>query len=79
MVNLTDGARDTVGGVKSFIQEKGYEFPVYYDTSYGGATAYSIRAVPTTAFINSDGTLYEVRSGAMTETMLRGYISNMLS
>ena len=37
VVNMTDGSRETVEIASSFIEEKGYTFPVYYDTEYSAA------------------------------------------
>ena len=31
MVDLTDGNRETMPGVKVFVTEQGFQFPVYYD------------------------------------------------
>lgn len=55
MVNMTDGSRDTVEGVKAFLSEKGYQFPVYYDTTYAAAYAYGASSLPTTIFIDAQG------------------------
>ncbi len=56
MVNLTDGVSETLDTAGALISEKGYTFPVYYDTSMEAAYYYGISAVPATYFIASDGT-----------------------
>lgn len=55
MVNMTDGSQETVGSATQFITEKGYTFPVYYDTKMEGAYCYSVYSLPTTYFIDAQG------------------------
>lgn len=55
MINMTDGARETVETASSYIAEQGYTFPVYYDVNYSAADAYSVYALPTTYFIDAEG------------------------
>ena len=70
MVNLTDGQRDTVKKASQFIEENGYSFPVYYDTSGAAAHIYSVYSIPTTFFINADGYLVAQANGAISATTL---------
>ena len=55
MVNMTDGSQETVESATQFITEKGYTFPVYYDTKMEGAYYYSVYSLPMTYFIGADG------------------------
>lgn len=55
MVNLTDGSRETLESAAAFIEEAGYSFPVYYDTSYSAAIAYGTSSIPVTYFIDAEG------------------------
>lgn len=55
MVNMTDGSQETVESATQFITEKGYTFPVYYDTKMEGAYYYSVYSLPMTYFIGVDG------------------------
>lgn len=77
MVNLTDGSRETVEGVKEFIEENDYEFPVYYDTEYSASYAYGTYSIPLTVFINSKGEVLGSHTGAMSEETLRMYIQEV--
>ncbi len=73
MVNLTDGARETVETAKSFIEEQGYEFPVFYDSDVDAAMKYNTYSIPVTYFINSDGTPAAYARGAIdAETLQKG-------
>ena len=55
MVNMTDGSQETVESATQFVTEKGYTFPVYYDTKMEGAYYYSVYSLPTTYFIDAEG------------------------
>ena len=57
MVDLTDGSRETLETAKTFIEEMGYEFPVYYDTSGMAATLYRVASIPTTYLIDAKGNI----------------------
>lgn len=77
MVNLTDGNRDTVAGVKAFLAETGYDFPVYYDSDSAAAYAFGVQSIPMTLFISPDGMLMNYHVGAMTEAQLRSVLDQM--
>lgn len=78
MVNLTDGAQETVSGVSQFIMDNDYHFPVYFDTDMDAAMTYSVYSIPATLFIDADGNIVASHMGAMSESTLRNYIENML-
>lgn len=78
MVDLTDGGRETVDRAKQFIIKEGYTFPVYFDTEYEGASAYAIRAIPTTVVIDANFEIEEVHIGGLDEAALRGYIKRIV-
>ena len=78
MVNLTDGAQETVGGVSDFIMDNNYHFPVYFDTDLDAAATYSVYSIPATLFIDADGNIVASHMGAMSEATLRNYIENLL-
>ncbi len=73
MVDLTDGSRETIETAKAFISEKGFTFPVYFDTSAEAASAYGITSIPTTYFIDSSGQLIARGVGTLDrETLDKG-------
>lgn len=76
-VNLTDGSRDTVEGVKNYISDKRFSFPVYFDTLYSGAQAYSVQSIPITVIIDANGKLVDTHTGYMSENKLNGYIKDL--
>lgn len=73
MVNLTDGGRETVDTAKSFLNDSGYSFPVYFDTQQSAAGAYGITSIPTTIFIDAKGQIIAGSTGAIDkDTLLKG-------
>ena len=70
MVNMTAG-RETLDSAKSFIAQKGYTFPVFYDTKEQAAIAYSVYSLPTTYFIGADGNLVAQATGAINAELLQ--------
>ena len=71
IVNCTDGSRETVDTAKAFIENAGYTFPVYFDTTSMGAYTYGASSIPLTYFIDANGELVAYYMGAMSEDILR--------
>ncbi|MDD2969119.1 MAG: TlpA disulfide reductase family protein [Lachnospiraceae bacterium] len=73
MVNMTDGGRETIETAKSFLNDSGYTFPIYFDTEQSAAVAYGISSIPTTIFIDAKGQIIAGSTGAIDkETLLKG-------
>lgn len=73
MINCTDGSRETVETASAFLAEKGYTFPVVYDTTFSAAMAYGAHALPLTVFINPEGyAVAQANSAIDGETLQRG-------
>ena len=69
MVNMT-GGRETLSSAKAFISEKGYTFPVFYDTDSDAAVTYGVYSLPTTYFIDAEGYAIAQATGAIdTDTL----------
>ena len=79
MVNLTDGAQETVETASKFIVDAGYQFPVYFDTEYSGAIAYGVNAVPVTYFIDAEGNFVAWQQGVLSADNLQIGIEMLLS
>ena len=72
MVNMT-GGRETLSSAKAFISEKGYTFPVFYDTASDAAMTYSVYSLPATYFIDAEGYLIAQATGAISaDTLQKG-------
>lgn len=79
MVNLTDGAQETISGVTDFITKNNYTFPVYYDTELNAASTYGVYSIPATLFIDADGNIVASQLGAMSEQALKNYIETIFT
>ena len=71
MVNMTDGQRETLEVASEFIAQKGYTFPVLYDTQAQAATTYSVYSLPTTYFIDAQGNVAAQATGAIDAATLQ--------
>ena len=78
MINATDGERDTVSVVQKYISNNGYTFHVYCDTDLDAINTYGVYAFPSTLIINADGSIFDARVGAFTESQLQAYINALL-
>ena len=73
MINMTDGGRETVETASAFIDEQGYTFPVFFDTTTEAAYTYGAYSLPTTFFIDAEGNAIAQATGAISgETLQRG-------
>ena len=70
MVNMT-GGRETLSSAKAFISEKGYTFPVFYDTDSDAAAIYGVYSLPTTYFIDAEGYAIAQATGAIDADILQ--------
>lgn len=78
LINLTDGQRETPDGVKEFMEDNGYTFPVYFDTEYSAAIPYGASSIPLTYFVTSDGVVVGGYMGAMPEETLYSSLEQLL-
>ena len=78
MVNLTDGAQETVASASAFIAQEGYTFPVFYDTQQSAAMAYGVYSIPTTYFIDAEGYGVAYAGGAISADILQKGIDMIL-
>ena len=77
MVNMTSG-RETVQTAKSFVEDGGYTFQVYYDTNQSAAIAYGVNTIPATYFINAEGEAIAYGLGALNGDIIQRGIDMIL-
>ena len=65
IVNMTDGVQETVLSATSFIEELGYQFPVYYDSDLDAAMQYGVSSIPATYIIDEYGYIVAWANGAL--------------
>lgn len=68
---------DYFSTAKNYFSNNGYNMPLYHDSSASLRNTYSVTSIPVTLFINSKGELVRRQVGAMTESMLRGYLEEI--
>ncbi len=78
MVNLTDGAQETVKTATEFLADHGYSFPVYFDTEQEAAMTYYVVSLPTTCFITADGKIQTRMAGAVSSQRMATEIRHLL-
>ena len=78
MVNMSTAFGDSRADAAAVLEEGGYTFPVYYDDLSECAYAYGINAIPVTAFIDADGNLVSMKTGAMNAADLDRRIQTIL-
>lgn len=76
-VNMT--YQDTQSNIAPFVAEYGLTFPILLDPSGSVGTAYQLRSLPSSFFIDRDGIITEVViGGPMAEALLRTRVEEIL-
>ncbi len=76
-VNATN--QDYPLNIVPFVQDYGLTFPILLDETGDVARKYDLRSLPSTFFINRDGSIAEiVIGGPMSGALLRTYIEEIL-
>ncbi len=78
MLNPVKSERSSNGG-KTFIQESGYTFPVFYETEGKAITSYGLRGFPATIFIDANGNIVDKNLGAISQAKLNEMIQTLLA
>lgn len=65
------------GDVEGFMQEFGVTFPVALDVDGVAAQSYNVLGLPTTIFIDRDGIINEVFSGAVNKAYIEAKLSEL--
>lgn len=65
MVDLTDGKRETQSDGQKYVENMGYDFPVYFDKEQQASNIYAISSIPTTYFIDAEGDIVKSYVGAI--------------
>ena len=79
MVDLCAYGNDTKENAKKLVADGGWSFPVYFDTEGSAVVAYSVRSMPMTIFVSSDGDLVGQQVGAMTQAQLQAQIDKLMA
>lgn len=70
MIDATDGQQETKEKAAAYVKEKGFTFPVFYDTDLSAINTYGIQAFPTTVFVDKDGNIAAATQGRIDQKAL---------
>ena len=79
MVDVTDGQQETVEKASAFIAERGFTFPVYYDTAMEATASYGTGGLPVTYFLDAEGYFVAWQQGMLTADTLQKGIDMVLA
>ncbi len=77
-VEVVNWRGETVADVQAFMQQNGYDFPVYYDVDSNAETVCDVASIPLSVFIGKDGKIAHTYLGAIPEFLLNQYIQSIL-
>ena len=72
------GKEKSEDGIKNFLEENGYTYPVLMDINAELFQAYGISSFPTTLMIDRDGNLFGYATGQLSEETMRSIIQQTL-
>lgn len=72
------GNEKTEEGIKDFLEENGYTYPVVMDTGGNVFTQYGVYSYPTTFMIDRDGNVFGYVTGQLTEEIMRDIIQQTM-
>lgn len=79
MVDVTDGAQETVEKASAFVADRGFTFPVYYDTELQATSAYNTSGLPVTYFLDAEGYFVAWQQGMLSAESLQKGIDILLA
>lgn len=79
MIDVIDGQRDTVDGTKAWLEQQGYTYPVYYDTTNEASIAGKVYYLPTTFILNAKGSVVTSITSAASESTLTTLLDKQLA
>jgi thiol-disulfide isomerase/thioredoxin len=78
MIDAVDGESETQEDGEKLIEDKGFTFPVYFDTDGNASHTYQAYSLPTTVFIDADGYIVAYQPGMLTPAMMQKGIDLIL-
>jgi peroxiredoxin len=77
-VILAVNLREDHDQVAGFVEQNKMRFPVLLDSEGSVGTAYFVRGIPTTVFINDQGIIQAVQMGTLTDAAMRQYVAKLM-
>lgn len=69
-LTLPGGREEEPAGIRRFVEEKGYHFPILFDMDGKVFEAYQIQAFPTSYFIDREGRIFGMAQGALNKKLM---------
>ena len=77
-IEVVNWGHETVADVEAFMEENGYDFPVYYDVNSDAETVCGVSSIPMSIFIGKDGKVKRTYLGMIQEFVLNNYIKEII-
>lgn len=79
-INKTDGTKETKASAKVYYDELGFDEPIYYDVDLYAYNSLGMHNIPTTFFVDENGTIISWSPKQITENkMFEAYIDNLVN
>lgn len=78
MIDVCGHGNDDRDKAQSYVENEGFEFPVYYDDKLSAAQTYGIGSFPTTVIIDGDGVISYASPGMMDRNKLVALIDSAI-
>lgn len=79
MIDLCDGRSETPAIGTAFVEQEGYSFPVYFDTTGSAASVYRAFSIPMTIGVNENGEIIAVYYNAISGEKVNALVNDFLS
>jgi thiol-disulfide isomerase/thioredoxin len=77
-IDQTDGKRETVEGVRAFVDENGMQdLPIYYDPVDDSMNVFGVASIPVTIVFDSEGRIVEYRDGVIDAGQMRALLDTL--
>lgn len=77
-IDQTDGKRETVEGVRAFVDENGMQdLPIYYDPVDDSMSVFGVASIPVTIVFDSEGRIVEYRDGVIDAGQMRALLDTL--
>lgn len=78
MVNLTDGAQETVESATEYLTKNNFDMNVFFDKDLDAGYKYQLLSIPRTIFIDKDGNIVDDYIGTISKEILFKNIEDLL-
>lgn len=77
IIGVSMGPRDWPEQVLDFVNKTNYDWDFIHDGDYAVAARYQVNSIPSSFFIDKNGVIQDIHVGAMTRSMMDGYVADV--